>query len=524
MTEKLKILVAGDVQGKFRALFKRVSSVNEKSGPFDYLLCVGDVFGASDKEWNLVKSGAIEVPVTTYVLGPNKVEHLTKYSDINGCELCSNISYLGKRGVFTTSSGLRIAYVSGKIDGPQDTSFSESDVVCVRDVCLRGQPNFKGVDILLTSMWPDAVSRFDNKAAENLPQGSPLISWLAAHIKPRYHFSGLHEVYYERPPFKNESAQGDTTQHNTRFVALSSVNNPGKHKWLYALSIIPMEHMKASELYLGSVDETKSPFSGLVFQSNPKGIQEKSAQFFYDMNAPSDSRRGKRGRNDDGDRDRKKRERPVFDQEKCWFCLASPQVEKHLVISIGTQAYLALAKGGLVEDHALILPVTHHQSTAEASQELLEEIEKFKKAIRKMCAKQKKAVVFYERNYKTSHMQIQAIPIPEKATRELREVFQDCAQAQDFELDELPEHAKLDQVAGPGVPYFYVELPNGDKLYHRIRKNFSLNFGREVLASGPILDKEHMADWRDCKVDKDEECALVKSFRSAFTPFDFTLE
>lgn len=41
-----------------------------------------------------------------------------------------------------------------------------------------------------------------------------------------------------------------------------------------------------------------------------------------------------------------------------------------------------------------------------------------------MCSKQKKAVVFYERNYKTSHMQIQAIPIPEKATRELREIFQ----------------------------------------------------------------------------------------------------
>ncbi|KAK3914063.1 CWF19-like protein 1 [Frankliniella fusca] len=519
---KLKILISGDVRGKFKSLIKRVSSVNEKSGPFDYLLCVGDIFGPSDEEWNMVKSGKIQVPITTYVLGPNTEGHTLKYPDINGCELCPNLSYLGKRGVFTTSNGLRIAYVSGNTDGSSEFSFSESDVVCVRDVCLKGQTNYKGVDVLLTSSWPQDISKFHDKADENLPSGSHLLSWLSAHIKPRYHFSGLHDKHYERPPYKNESSQGDTVQHNTRFVALASVGNSSKEKWLYALSIVPMEHMRASELYQGTTDETTSPFPGLAHLPNPRGIQEKSTQYFYDMNASSDSRRGKRGRNDDGVQERKKRERPVFDQEKCWFCLSSPQVEKHLVISIGTEA--TLAKGGIVDDHVLILPVTHHQSTAEAPQDLLDEIERFKDALKKMCSKQKKAVVFYERNYKTSHMQIQAIPIPEKATRELREVFQDCAQAEGFELDELPEHAKLDQIAGAGVPYFYVELPNGDKLYHRIRKNFSLNFGREVLASGPILNKEGAADWRDCKQEREEECELVKRFRASFSSYDFTLE
>lgn len=523
MGEKLKILVAGDVRGNFKALIKRVSAVNEKNGPFDYLLCVGDFFGPSDKEWNLVKSGSIPVPVTTYVLGPNSDDHISKYSDINGCELCPNISYLGKRGVFTTSNGLRIAYVSGQSEGTSDTSFSENDVMCVRDVCYKGQSNFKGVDILLTTCWPNGISQNHQKAESNLPSGSPLLSWLAAHIKPRYIFSGLNDLYYDRPPYKNEAAPGDTSQHNTRFMALASVGNAAKQKWLYALNIVPLEHMRASELYQGTTDETQSPFPGLAFFPNPKGSQEKANQFFYDMNAPNDRRGGKRGRHDDGGQDRKKRERPVFDQAKCWFCLASPEVEKHLVISVGTHAYLAMAKGGLVEDHVLILPVEHHQSTAEAPENVLDEIEKFKSAIKKMCSKQKKAVVFYERNYKTSHMQIQAIPIPEKATRELREIFQESAESQEFELDELPEHAKLDQVAGPRAPYFYVELPNGDKLFHRIRKSFSLNFGREVLASGPILDREHMADWKDVKQDKVEECALVKRFREAFEPYDFTL-
>lgn len=41
-----------------------------------------------------------------------------------------------------------------------------------------------------------------------------------------------------------------------------------------------------------------------------------------------------------------KRARVEFDQSKCWFCLASsPDVEKHLVISVGEFCYLALAKG-----------------------------------------------------------------------------------------------------------------------------------------------------------------------------------
>ena len=60
----------------------------------------------------------------------------------------------------------------------------------------------------------------------------------------------------------------------------------------------------------------------------------------------------------------------------CWFCLGSPQVEKHLIVSIGNhvstlllsmlynpslpQSYLALPKGGLVKEHVLVLPIGHY--------------------------------------------------------------------------------------------------------------------------------------------------------------------
>lgn len=44
-----KVLIAGDVNGCFSELFKRVETVNKKAGPFDALLCVGRFFGPGDE-------------------------------------------------------------------------------------------------------------------------------------------------------------------------------------------------------------------------------------------------------------------------------------------------------------------------------------------------------------------------------------------------------------------------------------------------------------------------------------------
>ena len=41
MHRQMKILVVGDVFGKFDTLFRRVQDVNKKAGPFSLLLCVG---------------------------------------------------------------------------------------------------------------------------------------------------------------------------------------------------------------------------------------------------------------------------------------------------------------------------------------------------------------------------------------------------------------------------------------------------------------------------------------------------
>lgn len=72
-----------------------------------------------------------------------------------------------------------------------------------------------------------------------------------------------------------------------------------------------------------------------------------------------------------------------------------------------------------------------------------------------------------------------------------------------------------------GKTYFYAELPGGEKLFHRIQKNFPLQFGREVMADEELLNKPESVDWRNCKYSKEEETSMAKQFQKAFMPFDF---
>lgn len=74
----------------------------------------------------------------------------------------------------------------------------------------------------------------------------------------------------------------------------------------------------------------------LVFFSvfNLKRKHTETNQYFYDMSPIEEKEKQKRTKT-----------KIEFDTNKCWFCLASPSVEKHLIISVGNNAYLALAKG-----------------------------------------------------------------------------------------------------------------------------------------------------------------------------------
>lgn len=524
MTEKIKILFCGDVEGKFDALFKRVDNINKKSGPFDLLLCVGNFFGINNKEFGPYKIGDKKVPIPTYILGPNKEDQLDQYPiDESDYELCTNVYYLGKRGIYNDSKGLKIAYISGMGGSEKEEpwTYNKKDVADLCDAALRGNASFRGVDILLSSQWPAGIIE-SNKVNLTVNIQSNYPSYLCMKLKPRYIVSGLEGVYYERAPFRCPSL-GDndpTVETVTRFIGLARVGNPNKDKWLYALNVTPLDKMKISELLQKTTDETYCPFNFYeledeIFKTN-KRKSGGPRQYFYDMNAPTD---------DDKKKHKMKKQRIEFDQSKCWFCLASPSVEKHLVITVGNSCYLTLAKGAMVDEHFLICPMEHYQSSLACTDDIRQEMEQFKDALRKFYDRKGEVPVFFERNYKTSHMQLQAVPIPRNATRELKDIFLEESEAQNFKLEALESHNRLDQVIPPKTPFFVVELPDGAVLYTTIQSsmNFPLSFGREVLASGPVLDMPDRVEYKDCIVEKTKEEELVGRIRTDFEPFDFTL-
>lgn len=93
-------------------------------------------------------------------------------------------------------------------------------------------------------------------------------------------------------------------------------------------------------------------------------------------------------------------------------------------------------------------------------------------------------------------------------------------------LQEFDTSNRLDQVLESGKPYFLLELPSGKKFYARIdqKQGFPINFGRDVLALGPILNKPDRIEWKDCILKKEDEEALVKRLRTDFEPFDINCD
>ncbi|POI27103.1 hypothetical protein CIB84_009147 [Bambusicola thoracicus] len=515
----LRVLACGDVEGRLETLFGRVRAIQSKSGHFDMLLCVGNFFSStSDAEWAEYRSGAKKAPIPTFVLGANNQETMHCFPHVNGCELAENITYLGRRGLFSGSSGLQIAYLSGTESQDEPTpaySFSSKDVTELKS-SLLSTPDFKGVDILLTSPWPRGVESFANSPGEidTKKCGSTLISDLAASLKPRYHFAALEKAYYERLPYRsvrlcdisfsfeirvqflknaggklqsytklmwclssfvedmwfshyplnicqynqvllpyrNHTVLQETPQHVTRFIALAEVGNTSKKKvfillnllssstnnmaYLYAFSIVPMSLMDPAELVKQPQDVTENPYRKLR-----KGAQKTKVLGCAEVLLQSAAW---------------VRSVTVWDAAQptgpCWFCLASPEVEKHLVVSIGTHCYLALAKGGLLPDHVLILPIGHYQSVVDLSSEVMEEVTKYKSALKEFFRSKGKKYVLFERNYKSQHLQLQVIPVPlDYSSEDIKECFITQAQEQKIELLEIPEHSDITQVCDTSI-------------------------------------------------------------------------
>lgn len=203
-SKPIKVLTVGDVNGRFDELLKKINIVNKKSGPFDLLFCVGEFFGPDPTINQKINDGEVKFPIPTYILGPCCPSTVQFYPEKNAEELTENLTYLGRKGILTTATGLTIAYISGIESTSDEAREFEFDEKMVDDLLLpvRSQSGFLGVDILLTSIWPASVAKFSPNVPMRPVDGSKMLSRLATGLKPRYHFAGQ-GCHYERTPYRN---------------------------------------------------------------------------------------------------------------------------------------------------------------------------------------------------------------------------------------------------------------------------------------------------------------------------------
>ena len=536
-----RVLIVGDVNGHFKQLFDRINAVNKKS-PFDMCLCTGNFFSDNDEENNgwmdiLTNKSELNIPLTPiYVLGPQNADQ-TKYYTLSGGSLWQKgfevlngqITFLGEQGILVSASGLVIAYATEELTETLEATSQQ-------------------VDILITSRWPKGVTNFLIKSEDNQvtepDNASLVISRLAKRLRPRYHVSNSKEFFFERQPFRNHQVLSESSRNVTRFISVAPVSNKLKAKWLYAFNITPTVNLDKLELHKQPDDTTENPYRDLNLNVKPVTAKPDNVQFFYNLESGErNNRQGGRQQNNNNNRQGKKRDfdgeqdndqqskrrepKPVLDPMDCWFCLSSPKVEKHLVVSIGDFAYLAAAKGGLTDEHMLIIPIEHKRSTLECHDDLLKEINRFKSALTKYFFKEEsKLPIFFERNFRSDHLQIQCVPVSAGLAGEITNIVEKDLTERKLNFKRVPKDIDLKEIFDDAAPYFLIELVDTSIIVFINTKErfFPIQLGRELLASEPLLNVPDRIDWKKCALSEEESKQQIIEFREKFKPHDFTLE
>ncbi|GMF20547.1 unnamed protein product [Phytophthora lilii] len=411
-------------------------------------------------------------------------------------------------------------------------------------------------------------------------RGSTAVREIVQHVHPKYHITSRGgdgtrgDVFYQRLPYVSEVA-GTGRKQLTRLIGLSGINKvkDKTRKYLHALQVVPFAQQSAEERQHVDIPAgtTQNPYlhamldeatlrtgepdakrrkvdpaaTGGLSTEQIEQLTAKSrgdAQFFYDQKLAVKGLR--KGGLLPGEQQQRRNHRPaVPERTECWFCLSTPTLERHLIVSIGQEAYLAMPKGAICGDHLLIVPIAHEASTMALGEETWREMERFKAALRRYFASQDKELLVIDRNVATlgaTHCHLQVVGVPKAMAAAARRVFETEGEKYHVKFEELPRDAdeKADAAApstGPlellrrhaqDKPFLYAELPDGEggstPLLHRVEGKHYVQFGRHAAAC--LLEMPRRANWKFCVVPKPEEEKLTQSFKSHWKPFDFTLE
>ena len=234
-----------------------------------------------------------------------------------------------------------------------------------------------------------------------------------------------------------------------------------------------------------------------------------------------------------------KRHFPPDARTDCWFCLASPTCEKHLIVTVFDEIYVCMPKGPVNEFHALIVPVEHGGEGAFVSKKLAGEMELVKSKLRSHARTMlQKDLFVFERCIQTKggyHTHVQCIPVDTGSGPAIQSKMLAMAAKAGFQLREITSELSLNALEEDWADgYFYVEIPlpgeGGEyrRFIYRAGDNVAntkdngqasgrvqvpLQFGREVLAE--VLNKPEVGHWKACVVSKEREEELTAQFRNS---------
>jgi hypothetical protein len=293
-----KVLVAGDTKGNLARLMRSAGNAHTKAGPFDALLCVGTFFGEGTRAALIpYLTGKALVPVPTFFICGAEPGELPVALPDEGCEICQNLTYLGRRGT-REIAGLTVAYLSGVHDplryavprdpagagvaGADELSFDAAyrseDVEWLSAACGTA-------DVLLTAEWGQGCDALlspsplpaDSSSGPGTLLSEPIggvmkvsnpisslstcrrrsfrlvrlwILWRATHlsrttvrnlplrrqrptVSPRYHFGGSSDTLHLALP----PYRNGQPQGCTRFYGMAACGNGAKAKALQALNV-----------------------------------------------------------------------------------------------------------------------------------------------------------------------------------------------------------------------------------------------------------------------------------------------
>lgn len=517
MDSKAKLLIVHAHKDNVGEVLGKVQKLHVKSGPFHSCLVLGNNIAASLQNIE----AADMLPLLIFDSDCNDLEP----NDCKSEMINDRITVFKGSSVYKLTNGITVGYITYNNDC---TSLWKDDI----------ETKFKNVneiDILVTNPLSKSVV-----ASEKLScMSNDLIDYLVKKVQPRYHITfGDSNSFMELNPF-----QWPHTANITRTLNVASFGS--QSKWAYAFNLFIDKELDSIPENLIDNPYTLKTKKRLKSDQDTLDVDLKKAN-------PNKKLKGVMPKN-------------------CHFCFSNDNLQDHMIISIGTNAYLTIAKGPLTvptgeitfSGHCLLIPIKHiaklNSSDTEDMENGNEEKEKDSvknitewKLYQELYQYENKIVEMNYRKFdlctitfeinssKSIHFHKQIFPVPKYLILKfIQSLDRQCyfnnhkvkgnanLEFQSFVGTDDEEYLKI--LCDPTSNYMQFtvyESPQASaKIYlakFSLEKRLDLQFGRRVVAFLLNLPKRIKWDSKTCFQTKEEEMKEVEMFQSAFKAFDPT--